>query len=526
MVKKAHYYPLFTIHYPPLMILTYSDIKKNISEKCDAVVVGSGAGGAAVAKELAEAGLSVIVLEEGGYYKTEDFRHLNTLEGIIKLYRDAGSTAMMGKPNIMYTEGRCVGGSTVINGGMCWRTPDKILKRWQWENGLTDLTPQKMDFYFDRVEKMLSVSPVLPEAQNRDSDLLKLGAERLGYKVKPNVRSGKACVGTNQCLVGCPTGAKQSSLVSYIPAFIQAKGRVIANCRVKKVHLKGSKADGVSGVIVHPETKKVLHKVRIQAPITVVCGGAIQTPVLLLRSKVANSSGLVGKNLFAHPNTKVVGVFNDKVEAWKGVNQACQITEFMDEGIIMAVNFIPPTVMALALPQYGRGFLDEIKEIYNHCVTGAALIEDTSRGQVRAIPGDQALVTYSLNARDFELAKRAIALLSEIYFAAGAKRVYLPFDNLHEIKTLDDIRKIYEYPMRPIDLELMTVHMMGTAQMGSDPKKSVVNGFGESHDVKGLYVADASVFPSSIGVNPQETIMALATRTAFHIAENVMKYRT
>ncbi|MDO8520151.1 MAG: GMC family oxidoreductase [Deltaproteobacteria bacterium] len=506
------------------MIFTHKQITKNIDETCDVCVVGSGAGGAVVAKELAEAGLSVIVLEEGGYYDLPDFRKNDTVSSIVNLYRDAGSTVLMGKPNVLYTEGRCVGGSTTINGGICWRTPDKILKRWQWEKGLSDLTPKRMDFFFKRVEEIISVKPILPEARNEDAEILKRGAEKLGYKVRANLRAHRACVGTNQCVTGCPTGAKQPMLVTYIPAMLKAGGRLYANCRVKKIKTKRGRATGVVGEIIDPETKKSKAKVRIRSRITVICGGAVQTPSLLMRSHIPDTSGRLGQNLLAHPNTKVIGVFDDAVYGWKGVNQAYQVTEFMDEGILMGVNFVPPGIMTLALPFYGEGFLQAVRGIFNHCVLGAALIEDTSRGRVVNLPFDQSLALYQLNARDFEHALRATALLAEIYFAAGASRVFLPFSNLHEIETIDDLHKIYEYPIRPSDLELMTVHVMGTCQMGADPKKSVINPFGESHHIRGLYVADASIFPTSIGVNPQESIMAFATRTAFHIAENQAQY--
>ncbi len=507
------------------MIFTHKDISKNIDETCDVCVVGSGAGGAVVAKELAEQGLSVIVLEEGGYYQTEDFRHNNTIDSLIKLYRDGGSTVILGKPSVLLAEGRGVGGSTTINGGMCWRTPEKILKRWQWEKGLSELTPKKMDFFFKRVEEMIGMSPVLPEARNQDAEILKRGAEKLNYKVHANMRSAKACVGTNQCIMGCPTGAKQSTLLSYIPAFIKAGGRLYANCRIRKIKMRGGRATGIKGVIVDPQTKKIKFKVRIRSNVTVICGGAIQTPSLLLKSKIPDSSKQIGHNLMVHPNTKVVGVFGEPVYGWKGVNQAYQVTEFFDEGILMGVNFVPPGILSLALPFYGEGYLEKLKDIVNHCVVGAALIEDTSTGRVFNAPFDQAVATYKLNQDDFRKALRAVALMAEVYFAAGAKTVYLPFSSLHEIHTIDEIRKIYEYPLRPIDLELMSVHIMGTCQMGNDSHRSVVNAYGEAHHVKGLYVADASVFPTAIGVNPQISIMALATRTAFHIAEHFRSYR-
>jgi len=508
------------------MIYKHSDITKNIDETCDVCVVGSGAGGAPAAKELAEAGLSVIMVEEGGYYITEDFQNTDLVDSMCKLFRDGGSSVVFGKPNIAIAEGRCVGGSTTVNGGMCWRTPEKILKRWQWEKGLTDLTPKKMDYFFNRVEDIISAKPIIPEARNEDSELLRRGAEKLGYRVRANIRAHRTCVGTNQCITGCPTGGKQSTLVSYIPAFIKAGGQLYANCRIKKVKIKGGRAAGVVGHIIDPDTKEKKFKVRIRAKVVIVAGGAIQTPSLLMRSRLPDTSQTLGRNLILHPNTKVVGVFDDPVYGWKGVNQGYQITEFFDEGIIFGVNFVPPGLMSLAIPSYGKEFLHAMKEIYNNCVVGAALIEDTSRGRVKNLPFDYALSTYTLNQQDFSKCLRACALMAEIYFAAGAKKVYLPLEQLHEIHTIDEIRKIYDYPFRPEDLELMTVHIMGTCQMGSDPKQSVINPFGESHHVKGLFVADASIFPTSIGVNPQETIMALSTRTALHIAENASAYLT
>ncbi len=507
-------------------IFTHQDIKKNINDSFDVCVVGSGAGGAPLAKELAEFGLSVVLLEEGGYFETKDFQHTNTIDSLINLYRDGGGTFLTGKPNVLYVEGRCVGGSTTINGGMCWRTPEKILKRWRWERGLSDLTPEKMDFYFKRVEEIISVKPVLPESMNHDSLFLKKGADKLGYRVKENLRNHDVCVGTNQCLTGCPTGGKQPPLVTYIPAFLKAGGTLIANCRVKKINFRGDHAAGVSASIVDPRTKQTLQSVKIHSKITVVCGGAIQTPALLMRSGVPDKSRLLGQNLFVHPNTKLVGVFEDEIKAWQGVNQAYQITEYMNDGIIMAVNFVPPGIASMALPFYGIKFWETLKEVYNHCVFGAALIEDTSRGRVKCLPFDHVLPLYSLNQRDFELALRATALLAEIYFAAGAKRVYLPFSQLPVLYTVDEIRKIYQYNLKPIDMELLTVHIMGTCQMGADIESSVVDPFGQVHGVEGLFVADASVFPTSIGVNPQETIMALSTRTAFYIAENASKFLT
>lgn len=506
------------------MIHTLSDIQKNVELSCDVCVVGSGAGGACAAKELAEMGLKVVLLEEGGHFNTKDYSTDDMIASTVNLYRDAGSTIIFGKPNIMLVEGRNLGGSTTINGGICWRTPEKVMKRWQWEKGIHEFTPQKMEKYFTRVEKIIHASHTIPEAINRDSELLKLGAERLGYKVVANVRSQNKCVGTNMCITGCPTGAKQSTLQSYIPLFLKAGGDVFTNFRVHKVVTNKGRAVGVNGYFTDPLTKQKKFKMKVRSKIVVVACGAIQTPVLLLKSGISDKKKLLGKNLLIHPNIKVSAVFDEEVRAWNGVNNGYQITEFIDEGILMAVNFVPPGVLALAMPLEGTQMLRNLKEEFNHLVTGGALIEDTGSGRVYCGPFDTAIPTYKLNATDFSKAIRASALLAEVFFAAGAKKCYLPFRGFHEIRSVDEIRKIYQHHFHPTDLEMLTVHVMGTAQMGSRPQNSVVNAFGEFHNVKGLFVADASVLPTSIGVNPQVTIMAIASHTADYIGNNFTNY--
>lgn len=506
------------------MIHTYNDITKNTAITTDVCVVGSGAGGAVVAKELAEAGFGVVMIEEGGHYDTKDYLTDDPVKSIAQLYRDGGSTIIFGNPKISLAEGRCVGGSTTINGAMCWRTPEKILKRWQWESGLTDLSPKNLDHYFSRVENLIQAKAMIPEATNQESEILRRGAEQLHYKFKANIRSQDKCVGTNLCLTGCPTGAKQSTLSSYIPLFLSCGGELFTNCRVQKVVTKGKKAVGIDGVFVDPISKEKKFKLKVRAPITIICGGAIQTPALLIKSGIRDQHRHLGRNLIVHPNAKVMAIFDEPVNSWKGVNQGYQVTEYFDEGILMAVNSVSPGLIALAMPMEGTHMLDTLKNEFNNLVMGGVLIEDTGIGRVHVGPFDTVFSSYQLNEHDFHKTIRGVALLSELFFAAGAQKCYLPFAGMHEINSIDDIPKIFEKKIRPIDLELLTVHIMGTARMGADAERSVVNPHGEFHNIQGLFVADASVFPTSIGVNPQITIMALATRTAEYIANNFRNY--
>ncbi len=226
-------------------VFTRADLHGDTVLDCDAVVVGSGAGGAPVAAELAEAGFDVIVLEEGSYYQTRDFT-ADTSAMVRQLYRDGGATMAIGNPPILFQEGRAVGGSTVINGGMSWRTPEDILARWRSESGLP-LSTAELEPYFERVEKRIHVAPMDEAAIGKDNWLLKKGADLKGYEIIGNLRNQAHCVGSNRCAFGCPTGAKQSALVSYIPRALHYGARVYADVRVDRITMHGKRATGVVG---------------------------------------------------------------------------------------------------------------------------------------------------------------------------------------------------------------------------------------------------------------------------------------
>lgn len=500
-------------------ILTGFDIDKDILETADVCVIGSGAGGATVSAALAEYGLDVVILEEGGYYTSKEFNQKPT-DMIPKLYRDAGGSVIMGNPVIAFAEGRCVGGSTVINGAMCWRIPERILKRWKWEFGLDDFTPENMDKYYTPVEKRINVSVQSPESIGRGDKLFKQAAESLGYLVKPNTRNQKNCPGFNICIFGCPGDCKQSMLVTYVPDAVQHGARLYADTRATKITRNGDRVAEVHADILDRITMKRRHKLIVRARVIVLSCGAIQTPVLMLRNGLANSSGQVGRNFYCHPNMKVTAIFDEDIYYWKGVHQGFQVHEFIDEGIIMAIGGVHPAMVAMSQPFIGRKHL-EIMENYNRMVTAGALIDDTTTGVVKPGPFGSSLMYYQIDAEETRRLVRATALLCEIFFTAGAKKIYLPFRHLESIKSIEEIKKIYQYNIKPDDFhELITVHAMGTCRMGGDPRKFVTNSWGQTYDIPNLFIADAGVFPTSIGVNPQLTIMALARRSAEFIVEN------
>lgn len=500
---------------PPRNVMTRADVQRDTQIDADVVIVGSGAGGATMAAELAEAGFEVVVLEEGSYYQTRDFT-ADTSKMVRQLYRDGGVTMALGDPPILYQEGRAVGGSTVINGGMSWRTPDKVLARWERELGLAGIA-RELEPCFERVERRIHVAGMDDEAIGQDNRLLKRGADQLGWKVIGNLRNQAHCAGSNRCAFGCPTGAKQSALVSYLPRALHYGARVYADVRVDHVTRSGKRATGVVGTI-----NGTGHRLTVRANLVVAACGAIHTPALLARSGFRSPSGQLGKNLAMHPNVKLVAIFDEDVTGWKGAHQAFQVREFQDQGLLFAAVNMPPSILAMSFPQRGAA-LGALMAHYDRMVLAGMLCEDTATGRVRTIAG-RPQAFYQLAEADAANLKRGVVLLAELLFAAGAKRILLPFHGAAELQGPDDARRLLARDIPARGWEVLTVHMMGTARLGADRGAAVTDPFGHVHDADRLMVADASLFPTPIGVNPMETIMALATRAAGHVIDNAARY--
>jgi choline dehydrogenase-like flavoprotein len=493
-----------------------AEITGDLDLECEAVIVGSGAGGATVAAELAEAGIDVIVLEEGGYHPTESFT-AETGRALRTLYRDGGGGMAIGRPSVLYAEGRCVGGSTVVNGGMSWRTPARVLDRWAEQEGIKAIREKDLEPYFTRVESRLSVGLQDPETIGRDSELFKAGADAKGWAIIPNRRNQLHCAGTNSCTSGCPTGAKRSMLVTSVPRALSLGARLFADCRVDRVTRSGSAVTGVTGHVSRPGGRTG-PKITVRARTVIVAGGAIQTPALLMRSGLRSASGQLGRNLSLHPNAVVTAFFDEDVTGWHGVHQAFQIREFTAEGLLLTAVNLPPTMLAGILPAYGRE-LGALMADYNRIVTAGPLVTDTGTGRIRNVPGLGPQVFYQLADADAARMVRGVELTADALFAAGARSVLLPFDGAPEVRSPAELRRLLARPVPKRSMQLYSIHLMGTARMSEDPRRGVTGSFGEFHGVSGLFVADASLFPGPIGINPMETVIALAMRNARQLIE-------
>ncbi|MEO1268406.1 MAG: GMC family oxidoreductase [Myxococcota bacterium] len=502
-------------------LYTRDQLTRDTTMSCDVAIVGSGAGGGTLAAELAEAGVDVVVLEEGSYFRTEDFG-TDATGGARQLYREMGTTMTFGLPPVLYQEGCTVGGSTVINGGMSWRTPEAILDRWGRDHHVERLSARDLDGLFSRVEKRINVAFQDEESHSRDSLMFKEGADQKGWNIIPNLRNQVHCAGTNNCAFGCPTGAKRSVLLTYVPRALHYGARLLANVRVAKIMRKGKRAVGVQGRVVKMDGTAG-PRVTVHAKMVVSSCGAIHTPALLKRSGFRVPSRMIGRNLWLHPNAKVVAVFDEDVRGWQGAHQSFQIREFDERGILMAAVNVPPGIVAMTTPLYGDE-LGNMMQDYNRMLVAGLLVEDTSSGRVVTLPGGKPMPLYALSKSDAETLQWGVCKLCELLLDMGARAIFMPFEGVAPLRSRADLEALKKRKIARSDMEVVTVHLMGTARMGEDRTSSVTNSYGLVHDTDRLMVCDASLFPTPIGVNPALTIQTLATRNAVHILENRRRY--
>jgi hypothetical protein len=487
----------------------------DLAVECDVVVIGTGAGGAVVGRELAEAGLAVVFVEEGRYFDRTDFTG-RSFQMQQKLYRRGGSTFSVGNVAIPIPLGQTVGGTTTVNSGTCFRTPDRVLAGWASDLGLSELAPDRMGGYFERVEAVLGVEPAKRELLGGNGRVIARGCKALGFtRHGPLKRNAPACDGQGVCCFGCPTDAKRSTNVSYIPMALKAGAELFTGAKVTRIIVDAGVA---RGVVARTDTG---HALTVRARAVVVACGAIMTPLLLEAQGLASRSGQLGKNLSIHPAAGALAEFDEQILAWNGIPQGYSIEELHEEGILFEGAMVP-LEMTMSMTQLIGPELVRLAESFDHVSSFGFLVEDSSRGSVRALPGlGQPVIQYWLSDKDVSHIKRGMDVLAQVYFAAGARRVHTPINGFDVLESPADLVAMRRANIKPWDLDLTAYHPLGTARMGSDPSTSVVGGDHQTHDTKALFVVDGAAVPSSIGVNPQITIMALATRAAEKIAQTL-----
>ncbi|MFT3839828.1 MAG: GMC family oxidoreductase [Myxococcaceae bacterium] len=480
--------------------------------ECEVVVVGTGAGGAPVAQALAEKGHAVLLLEEGEHHTRQDFNG-RPMEMMRKLYRRAGLTASVGNTVIPIPIGKGVGGTTTINSGTCFRTPEYVLRNWRDEHGLPSMSEAELDPYFSQVEKFLEIGPSSKRALGKPAELIAKGCDALGWKHAPLNRNAPGCDGQGLCCFGCPTDAKRSTNVSFVPKALENGAQLLTGFEVTKVLVEDERAVGVEGLAKRDGVTK---KLTVRAKAVVLACGSLLTPVLLQKNGLANSSGEVGKNLSIHPASSAYGVFEERLDSSRTVPQGYGIDQFHDEGILFEGGHTPLDLTAAAVPTFGPQFVS-MMERYEHTIGFGFLVKDTSRGRVRVGPDGGPLISYWLNQHDLKKMQRGLGLLARMFFAAGAQEVWPTMSRFPRLQSISDVERLESASITAREIDITAYHPLGSCRMGKDPLKSVVNERHETHDVHNLFICDGSALPSSLGVNPQVTIMALALRAAQHI---------
>jgi len=499
------------------VIVRGRDLEKGFDESCDVVIVGSGAGGAVLAAKCAEAGLTVIVLEEGGYYAPEEYGKFRPSESLRRLGRESGlfPVANVGDtPLISLMQGKCVGGSSVMTGGVCFRIPEEILHQWATELGLPDMAPDAMVPFFEEVEERIHVTEIPAHARSRSTELFVQGAEKLGIPMYSMKRNTKGCEGRARCNFGCPIGAKMSVDLSYLPSAIERGTRIYSDCRVDDVLTYRGRASGVAGVVLGGPDGRAHHKFTIHAKVVVIAAGTIHTPMILARAGIGTNTGVLGNHITLHPSFRISAIFDEEVRGWDGALQSVYSDHFMDDGITLVGIYSAMNILAAALPGVGREHLHYVKKMKNAAFFGG-MIHDEGGGAVRPhIAGREPLLTYKMADEDKRRMVRGVGIVGEMAFAAGAQEVIVPWFGYPAFTRLEDFRDAIANPPDGSRMECMSFHPLGSARMGVNEKLGVVRTTGESWDLPGLYVADGSVLPTSIGVNSQLPVMAVATKIA------------
>lgn len=492
----------------------------------DVCIIGSGAGGAVSAAVLQQAGLKVVVLEEGGYFTSNRFRMLES-EGGRDLYQDHGLRPTK-DASAALLQGKAVGGTTVINWTTSYRTPDRVLNRWKAVHAVGHVTAADLAPHFDAIEQRLHIAEWPLAQANRNNRLLFDGCKALGWEAHSLHRNVHGCADTGFCGQGCPIDAKQSMLVSYLPDAMNAGATVVSRCRVERLRFAGGQVVGIDAVLLDASGRYPTGvKLDVKAKTYLLAGGALGTPGILLRSGAPDPHQRAGVRTFIHPVTVGAAQYDEPVRASRGAPQSVASKHFYDRGeevgFLLEAVPVHPGLLAPAAPGFGmdhREIMEKMEHTAIHlALTGDGLHDDVPGGQVGLRKDGSPLLDYAIAPKIWSAFREAQKIIAKLQFATGAKRVFTFHDPLFEMKTVADVDGIDRLPYKPYSMPVFSAHVMGGAGMSDDPKLGVVRSEDlRHHQVANLHVVDGSVFPTGLGVNPQETIYGVARLAATRIA--------
>jgi choline dehydrogenase-like flavoprotein len=508
-----------------------SRLTADLTLDADVVIVGSGAGGGMAAQLLSNAGLRIKIVEEDPLKSSSDFRMMER-DAYPQLYQESAGRQTRDKA-ITIMQGRCVGGSTTVNWTSSFRTPPRTLAHWQSLYGLLDYSVEAMAPWFSHMEWRLNID-AWSVPPNENNDILKRGCDRLGIPTAAIRRNVKGCWNLGYCGVGCPINAKQSMLVTTIPSALSNGAVLLHRVRVERlVHSKnritGLSASGLDVASVHPGP----YKVKIIAKHYILAGGAINNPALMLRSRLLDPHLTIGRRTFLHPTNVAAALMPEKVEGFNGAPQTIYSDHFLDTGALdgpigykLEAPPIHPILASITLQGYGEAhhmwmsrlpYLQVLIALFRD-----GFHEQSSGGRVHIRQDGSPLLDYPISDYVWEGMKRSFLVMAEIQFAAGAKIVMPLHEEGKPLRNWNDAKKsIAALPMKPLRTKVVSAHVMGGCAMGADPRTSVVRSNGSHCQIENLSVFDGSVFPTSLGANPQLSIYGMVARNASRLAEQL-----
>jgi choline dehydrogenase-like flavoprotein len=496
------------------------EVTNDLRLRAEVCVIGTGAGGAAALARLAEMGVTAIGVEAGPYTRAEEFTQ-RELEMLPHLYQEAGLRTT-GDQAIGILQGRGVGGSTLHNTGLVFAPPAGILERWRRDHGF-DVGEEEMERRVAQVLSALRATPIPAERINGNNEALRRGADALGWRYRLALHNREECSACGYCMLGCAYNRKYNSALTFLPRAVAAGASILADATVLRVEGRAGQRRVVCQLL-GADRRPTGRVAMIEAPVVVVAAGALDSPALLLRSGVRGPR--VGRGLRLHPAAPLSALFEEPVVAWRGLPQSVIVEEFasFQEDGHGGWLFLPsasnwPGLSALLLAGFGSAHRARMLQL-PHLASASVLLHDETEGRVSAGAGTRPAARYWPDRRDRDELVRGIAALARLYLAAGAERVYLPFAGAPPVRSESELRStLASARVERYRCTLNSVHPQGTLAMGSDREHGAVSPRGEVWDQPGLFVADTSLFPTSVGVPPQVTTMALALGVAEAAAE-------
>ena len=499
--------------------------------EADVVIIGSGAGGGMAAEILSQAGLEVVLVEEGPLKTSADFKDMQEARAYRELYQGGGPGKATSDGAITILQGRSVGGSTTVNWTSSFRTPEPTLKFWATEREVVGHSVDDMKPWFDKVEARLNIGP-WTGAPNPNNSVLKRGCDKLGWESHAIPRNVKGCWDSGFCGFGCPANAKQSMLVSTIPEALKNGATLIHRLRVRELQHADGKVTAALGEALSAKdgTTPTGVSVTIRARHYVAAGGALNTPALLLRSKLPDPNELLGKRTMIHPVVLTTAVMPEKIEPFYGAPQSVASDHFVwlngaagAMGYKLEVPPIFPGIGSAVFNLFGRELQQGMAD-FPHANSVLALLRDgfapeSVGGSVRLGDDGNPVLDYDLSDYVWDGARRALLSMAELQFAAGAKTVRAAhLDSTNYTSWAEAKTAIPNLQLKKFRTTLFTAHLMGGCAMSQNPKRGVVDSYGTHHQIANLSVLDGSVLPTSIGANPQLSIYALNAQNATALA--------